>query len=354
MFDRILDFIELNPLIKKQVTRKTRTLIHFKNGSRIIALPCGPEGRTLRGHTCDMIILDEANFVPDQVLASVIIPMIATTDGYLIMLSTPWTRDSYFYRAFTNPAYSSYHFPSSVNPQIKPEFLEEQRAMMSDLEFRREYQAEFLDETNCFFPIPLIRSCCEDYAWWSDIPPDKVSGEFYAGLDLGKQQDYSALTVLKREEKRLRLVFMREFALGTPYHHVIGYAKALNEAMPLTRFAVDRTGVGEAVVEELKQNVSAPVEGVTLTAPTKTDVLNGLRMLFEKKEIILPFATRDPKSLERRLITQINEQQYQLSKSGQMTFTHPANSHDDMLWALALAAYASRRGGGFTFIPIPR
>ncbi|MEM2902861.1 MAG: phage terminase large subunit, partial [Candidatus Bathyarchaeia archaeon] len=113
MFDRILDFVELNPLIKKQVTRKTRTLVHFKNGSRIIALPCGPEGRTLRGHTCDMIILDEANFVPDQVLASVIIPMIATTDGYLVMLSTPWTRDSYFYRAFTNPAYSSYHFPSS-------------------------------------------------------------------------------------------------------------------------------------------------------------------------------------------------------------------------------------------------
>jgi len=39
---------------------------------------------------------------------------------------------------------------------------------------------------------------------------------------------------------------------------------------------------------------------------------------------------------------QINEQQYSYSKSGHLQFSHPENSHDDMLWALALAVYATR------------
>jgi len=226
--------------------------------------------------------------------------------------------------------------------------------MMSEIEYRREYLAEFVDEANCFFPIALIRPAYSDYPWTSDVPAEKQAGEFYAGLDLGKKESYSVLIVLNKEAERFKIAFMREFPLNTPYNHVIGYAKILAEKIPFIRLGVDQTGVGEAVIEELKNNVQCPVEGVILSQPTKTDLMNGLRMFFEQKKIILPFGAREPKSLERRLITQINEQEYQLSKTGQLQFSHPVNSHDDMLWSLALAAYASRQGGGFTFIPIPK
>jgi hypothetical protein len=43
------------------------------------------------------------------------------------------------------------------------------------------------------------------------------------------------------------------------------------------------------------------------------------------------------------LCQQINEQQYEYSKIGHLRFSHPENSHDDMLWSLALAAYAARK-----------
>jgi phage FluMu gp28-like protein len=342
MFDRILDFVNSNPLIKSQVARKTRTLIHFRHCSRIIALPCGPGGKTLRGHACDMIILDEANFVPDEVLASVVIPMISTTDGYLIMLSTPWTRDSYFYKAFTNPNYSTYKFPSAINPLIKSDFLAEQKAMMSELEFRREYEAEFVDEAGAFLPVALLRACCEDYEWLNDIPVERQEGEFYAGLDLGKKEDYSVLIVLAREEGGLRLKFMREFELNTPYAYIIGYVKALNQQMPLRRLLIDQTGVGEPVVEDFKSTATVAAEGVTLTAQSKAEIANYLKLQLERKQIILPFGAREQKSLERRLITQLNEQQYSFTKAGQIQFSHPQGSHDDMFWALALAVYSSK------------
>lgn len=44
----------------------------------------------------------------------------------------------------------------------------------------------------------------------------------------------------------------------------------------------------------------------------------------------------------RRLCGQINKQRYSYRKSGHLQFSHPENSHDDMLWALALAVYAAR------------
>jgi hypothetical protein len=45
---------------------------------------------------------------------------------------------------------------------------------------------------------------------------------------------------------------------------------------------------------------------------------------------------------DKRLCEQINDQQYAYSKNSKLTFTHPQGTHDDQLWALALAVYAAR------------
>jgi len=66
----------------------------------------------------------------------------------------------------------------------------------------------------------------------------------------------------------------------------------------------------------------------------------------EQKRLTLP--------LDRELLTQINEQQYRFSRSsvkptekptetGTLTFYHPQGTHDDQLWALALATYATKQ-----------
>jgi hypothetical protein len=61
--------------------------------------------------------------------------------------------------------------------------------------------------------------------------------------------------------------------------------------------------------------------------------------------------------LDRPLLSQINEQQYRFSRSpvkpsekpteaGTLTFYHPKGAHDDQLWALALATYATKEREG--------
>src|SRR5437773_8395330 len=71
--------------------RRLKTRLEFVNGSSIEALPNSPE--TIRGETCDLIILDEAAFVRyDRELYDATIYALTTTNGRFLALSTPGSR----------------------------------------------------------------------------------------------------------------------------------------------------------------------------------------------------------------------------------------------------------------------
>jgi len=74
-----------------------KTLVRFRNGSVIRAESPVPE--TIRGHAANAVYLMEANFIRDDLeLYSAVLFSLNTTNGFLIAESTPWNRDSVFYR----------------------------------------------------------------------------------------------------------------------------------------------------------------------------------------------------------------------------------------------------------------
>jgi phage FluMu gp28-like protein len=337
MFDRIATFVYSVPRLRNKIVRATRTLIHFENGSRIIALPCSEN--LLRGYTAQMVICDEASFMPEEVITQVIFPMLSTTNGYAIFLSTPWGKDHFFYRAFVNPAYSVHKVKSEQCPLIKREFLEEMKANMTREAFLMEYEAEFVEALNSYFPQDLIRKCVElaqklAVELYGSLEAAFPIGDYYVGVDFGKLQDYSVITVLKREGDILKLVYMYQFPLETPYTQVIGHLVRAHQKFKFRKALVDQTGVGEPVLEEIRNQGLNNVEGLKFTVQTKEELLSNLKIVMEQNRLAIPF--------HRQLCQQINEQQYTYSKSGHLQFSHPANSHDDMLWSLALGAIAAR------------
>jgi phage FluMu gp28-like protein len=337
MFDRIATFVYSIPRLRNKIVRATRTLIHFENGSRIIALPCSEN--LLRGYTAQMVICDEASFMPEEVITQVIFPMLSTTDGYAIFLSTPWGKDHFFYRAFVNPAYSVHKVKSEQCPLIKPEFLEEMKANMTKEAYLMEYEAEFVEALNSYFQQGLIRKCVElaqklGVELYGSLEATFPTGDYYAGVDFGKLQDYSVITVLKREGEILKLVYLYQFPLETPYSQVIGHLVRANQKIKFRKVLVDQTGVGEPVLEEIRNQGLSNVEGLKFTVQAKEELLSNLKIFMEQNRLAIPY--------HRQLCQQINEQQYAYSKSGHLQFSHPTNSHDDMLWALALSVYAAR------------
>jgi len=326
--------LESSPVAFSGVESMTQTRIDLRNGSRILALPCS-ESR-IRGFTADLIVCDEAAFMPEEVILRVLFPMLSTTDGTLILVSTPWGRDHIFYRAFNNPGYAVFHVSALDSPLVSEDLLEEQRRELSEEAFRMEWLAEFAEPATCFFPQDLVRGCVDpDLQLLPSLEAEAPEGLYYGGADLGKLEDYSVLTVLRKTGERLDLVYLNELPLGTPYTEVIGLLARAEERFRFQGLYVDQTGVGEPLLEELRGRGVPYAAGVTLTAGVKEEVMTCLKLAMEQRRLRMPYL--------RRLFSQINEQQYAYAPSGHLGFRHPSGGHDDQLWSLALAVYASTR-----------
>jgi len=162
----------------------------------------------------------------------------------------------------------------------------------------------------------------------------ELSGSFYVGVDLAKKEDFSVVAVLRKDEDAFRLVHLNVFPQGTEYVGIINYLKALSERLKtIHRFLVDRTGVGEAVLEQAQKTVPN-IEGVILTTPSKQEILGYLKLMMQEKRVLFPY--------ELDFLQELNVERFELTKSGQMQFSHPDGTHDDRFWAFALAVFATR------------
>lgn len=43
------------------------------------------------------------------------------------------------------------------------------------------------------------------------------------------------------------------------------------------------------------------------------------------------------------LITELNVERFELTKTGKIKFSHPQGTHDDRFWAVTLAVYGTRK-----------
>lgn len=353
MFDKILGYVESSSLLTRSVARKTRTLIKFTNDSQIVALPCGHDGNSLRGHSANMLVLDEAAFIPENVIMEVAMPMLSTTDGTAIMLSTPYDHDHYFFKAFTSPSWSKYQFKTSDNPLVSKEFLDQQLEEIGDTRFRQEYLAEFVDNERTYFPMPLLRSrvhkcvgeaICSYCEIWSGLK--SPSGGLYAGYDPGGVSDPAALVVIQRYNDSVRkamsyrVVFTKTFIrrkfskeVGNVYTQFTTMVADINKELHFNKLLVDSTGVGSPIVEQCR-SLGLPVEGVVFTQKMKEELLSNLKITLEQGRMILP------ENLE--LLSSLNCIDAEQLRSGGYAFSHARGTHDDIGYALALALRAAR------------
>lgn len=142
------------PLKAESVTK-----LEFENESRILALPGGEDGKTIRGLAgARLIILDEAAQIPDA-LIGVVRPMMATNPrAELIALSTPFGKQGWFYEAWTSgdPVWSRVKVTVDMCPRITRAFLEEERRALGETMFQSEYGLVFHDDSMAAFPTHII------------------------------------------------------------------------------------------------------------------------------------------------------------------------------------------------------
>jgi phage FluMu gp28-like protein len=140
-----------------KIVQESTMRLELANGSRIVALP-GTEG-TIRGYSgAKTIIIDEASRVDDALFAAVR-PMLATTQGRFVALTTPYGKRGWFYEAFAHgDGWERTLITANDCPRIDAQWLSDERRLIGDWQFRQEYMCEFVDTDEQFFSSELIEA----------------------------------------------------------------------------------------------------------------------------------------------------------------------------------------------------
>ena len=262
LFEKVRGTLELHEGESIFKEPPTLTKILLTNGSKILCLPAGKTGHFIRGYTVDLLIADEAAYIPEVVWNSVI-PMIAVSRktrgfGWLFLLSTPFGKGGFFYNSFSDPDFRQWHVSSEDCPRIPRSLLLKEKKRMSKVAYAQEWKGEFMEDWDQFFPTDLLRRQMTFIEW--DKSQRWPGSSFYLGVDVARYGgDENAFVVVElmpssTGKDRLRAVkcITTERVSTTD---TIGRVRELDRVWSFRKIFVDDAGVGGAVTDVLQDKL---------------------------------------------------------------------------------------------------
>jgi len=302
LFEKCLYYMEKNypRLIKKGKNRPTKSKIQLINGSQIYCLPTGLTGYGIRGFTIDLLIADEAAFIPDEVFSAVTPAMATRTHlgARIVLLSTPFGREGYFARAFNDETFHKFHVSSEECSRIDKKFLEQEKARMTKRQYAQEYLGEFVDDLMQFFPDELILRCMKGKR------PGTISKgrNFYMGVDLARMgEDESTFEIFRLTDEKMLVQVENQVTTRTYLYQSTRHIIELNKLYNFQKIFIDDEGIGVGVYdflleEETTRRLIVPINNskrildrdeTQRTRLLKEDLYNNLLRLMEAKQIEL-------------------------------------------------------------------
>lgn len=159
LFRKVAGFVEgVSDHLPIQLKSATKTSLEWTNGSRIIALP-GTEATVRSYSAVSLIVLDEAARILDPLYLAVR-PMLATSGGSIIALSTPFGKRGWWYDAWEHggDTWERFTVTGDECPRIPDGFLAEERDTLPEWWYLQEYDCTFCDAIDAVFSEEIIRA----------------------------------------------------------------------------------------------------------------------------------------------------------------------------------------------------
>ncbi|RMG93172.1 MAG: hypothetical protein D6706_15890 [Chloroflexi bacterium] len=277
----------------------------------------------LRGEGLDFVVLDECAFLKEDAWSQSLRPALADRQGRAVFISTPKGRNWFwklYQRAQDLPDWETWQLPTSENPYISAEEIEEMRRLLPERVYLQEVEAQFVEDAGTVF---------RHVAEMSTATPQKEripDHEYVIGVDLAKHQDWSVLAVVDLTTHEL--VYLDRFN-QVDYMVQARRLEALAERFQPSVIIIERNSAGEPFIEMLQREKDLPIQPFTTTNATKAQAVEALSLAFERGDIrIIP----DP-----ILIGELQAFEAERLPSGMLRYGAPAGMHDDCVMALALA-----------------
>ena len=273
-----------------------------------------------RSRFYDWLIVDEAGFAPHLLdwWRNAARATLADRKGRALFLGTPkGTAD--FHRLYleaegdTSGEWKAFRLASADNPHIDPEEIEAAKRLLPPEVFAQEFLGVPAEDGGNPFGLDAIREC---------IGPLSTAAVECWGVDLAKSQDYTVALALDAEGRVCRLERWQAPWAVTRER----LAKMIGDKPA----QIDSTGVGDPIVEDLRK-VCRRVEGFKFTSQSKQQLMEGLQIAIQTREIRYP---------DGWLRSELES--FGFRYSGRAVAYEATVGHDDGVCALALAVLARR------------
>jgi len=306
----------------------------FPNGTTIVGLPANPDG--VRGYSGDVIMEESAFFKDGYGVYQAVFPSITRKKDYkFIVISTPKTKHDIFGHLWQmsqdNPRWYRQKLTiyDAVNKGLDIDIEELKEGVPTEDIWKQEYLCEFLEEDEYLLPYELIHSCTQENI---ETNVTKADGEFYLGIDIGRRKDLTVLSFIEKIGSKLILRKL-EILKNMPFSKQLQF---IENFMPFVkRVAIDETGIGMQIAEELKNKYGSKVIPVYFTNKSKDELATKLKSKFEDRLITIP--------PDRDLIQDLHSVKKSVTTAGNIKYEakRTDKGHADRFWSLALAIYAS-------------
>jgi hypothetical protein len=291
----------LREACEKKPTRGSDTCyLRFKSiggssGSFIEALPLGVDGSKIRGSRFYLLLIDELAQIPDKTLDMVVRPMGATTlepmenvrrlekqnrliklglateDDFeedtvnkMVMTSSGFYKFNHMWRRMKDHwrqmeehgDKSQYRVWQVPHWDLPPGFLDknniaEAKRIMSDAEFRMEYEAAMISDSEGFFKASILENCTMDSGFTIELKGDP-GAEYILGIDPSQGGSASCGLVIIKLGKPSKVVNVLELKLETT-QGLTQVTQTLCELYNVIRVFMDKGGGGKAIMDLLEE-----------------------------------------------------------------------------------------------------
>lgn len=302
-----------------------RSELTVKGCGSTIRFFSGERPDNIRGNTFDYLVIDEMAFTRPELWREVLQATVLVKGKKVIFISTPKGKNHFYNLSLQHnydDKYRYFHFGSYDNPMIDPNEIDAIKRSLPDHVFRQEYLAEFMDNSSGLFKNVKDNAISQ---------PGTAVGRLFGGLDIGRADDYTVLTILDSKQNMIHVERWRHDEWSAIINKV---ASVINRYKALTYVEVNNQG--DVFYEMLKAKCKNLVEPYVTTTKTKPIMIEDLAVQFEQG--IIKILDHDWLIDELEAFTYIYD-----PKSRRVKYSAPQGIHDDGVISLSLSVQAIKQ-----------
>lgn len=323
VFDEIVKALTPTGLI--QNTNRSEVWVKFINGSTI-HFKSGEKPDNLRGYTLDFLVMDEAAFMRDNIWDEILRPATLVRGKHILFISTPKGKN-YFYNLYMRgiseeyPEYLSLKYTSYDTPFItEAEINEAKNTLPTDI-FNQEIMAEFIEDGGEVFRNYSTSQIINK--WIEPLPSER----YYAGIDLGRQNDFTVVTIVNNFNQVCYVYRERRNEWVNIVDTIVSILQKYN-----AKALIEVNSIGDVIYEQIRRRYNK-IEPFNTTSSSKDEIINNLIVQINDRVLLLP-----TKDLFEPLDTELRVFTFEYStKSRKIRYFAPAGFHDDCIMSLAIA-----------------